>query len=428
MQNSIKKFSQFLKKIGQWLIVLGILAFVCRINIVRLRNNVYANYEKVVDYGRVRENKVTVAPAIAVIFYNDKDNTVKNITTYFNHFDNYKKRNVKIVLIPRILNAENKLVLAKLYTELFKHNNIEKITFVDDKSKDFSKHLELIKDNIPVQNIESLVFENEDIAAKNQIEEILNLKNQVVIMPLDLTEDSADFKKDFLLNVAMYFAQKNAYHMQVFDMIDTQMAQLIENDYSVLYALTNKEDVPLLVQQKRNLEQYKKRYANELLHYLKINMAMAKDFVWPAKNDETYRLFDRGSVYVRLYDEELCEIFARKRVQKNKGVIVSLIEIANKAARKIDTTKVKYIKISILTDLEEINKSETESLAKYLDVDDGVYIQYEDKNAIMVADERPDDSSSIVEDLRKRASISEDVSESKIKFYKFKATEISDEN
>ena len=65
--------------------LLGMLVW---INADRLQENLYPNYEKAVDYGRVREKKDTIDPIIIAIFYDHQKNIKRNISTYLDHSDN----------------------------------------------------------------------------------------------------------------------------------------------------------------------------------------------------------------------------------------------------------------------------------------------------------------------------------------------------
>ena len=74
-----------------WCCVLGLIIW---INVLRLQDNNYSNYEKVIDYGRIKDADNLVRPVIAAIFYAGKNNTKTSLSTYFNHSDNYKKMSV----------------------------------------------------------------------------------------------------------------------------------------------------------------------------------------------------------------------------------------------------------------------------------------------------------------------------------------------
>ena len=95
-----------------WLMFGG---FVIWANIVKLRNNDYSNYEKVIDYGRIKDEDKLIRPAIAAIFYQGKSDKKYSLSTYFNHSANYKKQNVRMVVVPKNLASYNAEVVEKLY-------------------------------------------------------------------------------------------------------------------------------------------------------------------------------------------------------------------------------------------------------------------------------------------------------------------------
>ena len=86
-----QKTKIFFKQLFKYSLIILFFAMIVRANVLRLKNNLYANYERIVDYGRVREQKEEVNPVMAAIFYDDKVSVEKNISTYFDHYDNYKK-------------------------------------------------------------------------------------------------------------------------------------------------------------------------------------------------------------------------------------------------------------------------------------------------------------------------------------------------
>lgn len=423
-----QKIKFILKKLCVLLFITGFLWWVIQVNIDRFNNNIYANYEKIVDYGRVRENKETILPVMAAIFYDDKISVQKNISTYYNQFDNYKKKNVKIVVVPKDLNSDSSLIVRKLYAEIYKYNQIESIALVLDDDSDVLAHVEMLKRVMHVKQVRNLKLTEENLDAEKIIDEYLMHPRKMVVVLADLSGSFQSQTSDFLLNETIYFAQQNFYHMEVFDVIDTKIAQSVDRDYRTLLSLTANKDEPLAIRQQRNLKLFVKHYRTELLEYIRENLHRDGSIIWPEKNANNFRLFDRGWVYVRFYDEEMQEIFARKSISRDKGVIVALIEIARKAALKTDVRKIKYIKISLLTDIEEIVKDNDTLLVNYLAQDDGVMIASGSKKTIFVADERPDDPSELESALKQRAGISEDKPAEDIHFYKFKSVEISDEN
>lgn len=423
-----QKTKTFFKRIFKYSLIILFLAVIVRANVVRLKNNLYANYEKIVDYGRVREQKEEVNPVMAAIFYDDKVSIEKNISTYFDHYDNYKKKNVKIVLIPKDVKAESTLIVKKLFAEIHKNNNVKHIVLVSDNpDDDLQQAKRILKKVMQTEDIEQLVLTEEDLSAEKLIENYLQQPDKMIVVLADITSVRRKNKPNFLLEEALYFAQKNFYHMEVFDIVDTQIARAMEKDYSSLLLLTDRRDLPQDEIQKNNLDLYAQHYKEKLFDYFKKNLNKDKNYVWPKKIPENYRLFDRGQLYVRVFDEELNELFARKNL-KQDSVIVSLIEIAKKTALKTNAKKIKYIKIYLLTDMEEIHKDSDTLLISYLDQDDGVMIKYKSEQALLCADERPDDPAEIIPVLRQRGEIPANVSEQNLHFYKFKTVEMNDEN
>ena len=60
------------RKIMYCLLFIAIFWLIVWANVNRFKHNLYANYEKIVDYGRVRETEESVHPVMAAIFYDDK--------------------------------------------------------------------------------------------------------------------------------------------------------------------------------------------------------------------------------------------------------------------------------------------------------------------------------------------------------------------
>ena len=421
-----KKTSLF-RKIMYRLLFVAILVLIVWANVNRFKHNLYANYEKVVDYGRVRETEESVHPVMAAIFYDDKGIEHKQISTYYNHIDNYKRKNVKIVIVPKDLTADSLLIVKKLYAEIYKYNQIKKIALISDGKSDVYAHADMIKRVMNTNRIEKAVLTEDNLAAESLFDRYLRKNHNVIVVLADLSTGFDAENTDFLLEEAVYFAQKYFYRLEVFDVIDTKIAQAIEKDYATLLSLTQNKDEPLVFKQIRNIALFVSHYKSELLQYFKMNLNMNAEIIWPEKTEQNFRLFDRGWLNVRLYDEEMQEIFVRKAL-KDKGIIVSLIEIANKASLKIDIRKIKYIRINLLTDVEEINKAKDTLLINYLDQDDGVMIEYDSHRALIIADERPDEPAELERMLRRRVGVSMEEPEENIRFYKFKSVEIEDEN
>ncbi|MBR1825811.1 MAG: hypothetical protein IJ770_04410 [Alphaproteobacteria bacterium] len=408
-----------------WLLILF---FCVWLNVHRFNHNTYANYEKAVDYGRVREEKEVINPVIAAVFYAGKQEVKTSVASYMNHLDNYNTRNVKMAVVPEFITPESQKVLEKLYREIKKHNKINYIVLVHHRSGDIAAHENLLRQNFQTDEVElSDMSENAAQTEKN-IEAFLQDPESFVVFAADLQKDIKTPTQNVLINEAIYFAQKNHYKIHIFDEVDTQLAKAWEEDYAAWFDDERKEE-SRLVQQKNNLETYIDHYGDELRTYFVVNFNLPRESeaLWPEKTADNYRLFDRGYIYVRFFTEGHHEIFSRAKVGKNKGVVVGIIEIARKAAKKI-RQPVESVKIYLLTDLEKIEKDENAPLVNYFERDDGIYVQYQKRIALLAADERPENENDLRIMLWQRAQIPSDAADKDIGFYRFKTVEINYEN
>lgn len=400
----------------------------CYVNIHRLNNNIYSNYERAVDYGRVREQKEIVEPVITAVFYKAKSGKKKNVGTYFEHADNYKEKNVKIVVVPEKMTENSLPVVGKLYEEISKHNKIKQVTVVAENDRFVKEHVSLLKKTIKPQNLKTFLLNEADISAEKDIEKFLNKNNTLVVALDDLSKESVFFSNSFLTDEIVWMAQKYVYDVNVFDAIDTRIAKAADKDYETLFSSSSSGDEPLLKKQQRNLQMYVNQYKDMLLKYFALNLSLGleKETIWPAKNMQTYRLYDRGVVYIRFFGENGKELFARAKVGNNKGVIVAMVELARKAVHKVNQP-IKSYKIYLFTDFEPLDQTGN-SLVNDLETDDGVYIQYKSRKALMVYDERPQNPQDWLKFLFVRAGIAQNTNRQDIKLFKFKTVEIENEN
>jgi len=413
-------------KIIRWVricIPLVFLALIVWANFVRLNDNLYPNYEKAVDYGRVREVKTEVAPIIAAIFYADKNIEKKNISTYFDHSENYRKQNVKIVVVPRNLTADSIAVAEKLYEEIGKYNKFKKVAIVYDNNTDIKKHQKILQKVLKIDRAAKIKISETDFSNEKKIDKLLRKENSVVIFLADLVNGIDNQNSDYLVEEAVYFAQKYAYNIHVFDVIDTQIARALEQDYATLFKLPADDEIAPMMKQKNNLTAYLSRYGDELLRYFEMNLLQSEKPIWPQKNAQTYRLFDRGMIYVRIFDEQKREIFSRANIKENQSVLVSLVNIAIKASKKINQTP-KSWKIHLLTDFEKISPQQLQNREH----DDGICVRRGKKYALLLPDEMSDNPQVNLAILLNRANISKNESLTETSFFKFKNVEISDEN
>lgn len=403
------------------LIVLVILFMVGWINVYRFNNNIYANYERTVEYGRVREEKEIIEPVIAVVLYEAQREEPKNIAAYLNHADNFKRNNVRIVMIPRLINETNRSMIKKLYAEIYRNNKVKQVFLALPRNIDAGSHKRLLSEimsnikinRVNIENMKEIVNESEDIGTNGSL----------LVIPCDLITGN-DKNVDFIMELA----KERNYRLQIFDVIDTQMAEAIEHDYQFLTVAAAKEKT-MLGLQKYNLEMYKKQYAAGLQEFFAINLNRSKDedSIWPDKSGRNFRLYDRGNVYVRFFAADGTVLFSKAKIGKNKGVVVALIEIARKAVNK-NVRNIASYKIYLLTEMEELDWKNGAAGSDELEDDDGVYIKYRNNSALLAGDERPQSRDEIVARLRERAGIDAETKLEDLEFYRFKTVEIENEN
>lgn len=419
--------------IKSWVAKTLLLMFCCFViwaNIAKLRDNDYSNYEKVIDYGRIKDEDELVRPAIAAIFYQGKNDKKSSLSTYFNHTANYKKQNVRMVIVPKNLASYNAEVVEKLYEEIKNNNKIEKVLLVYDKDgrSDVKAHRKMLLQIMDVQNVDESPISQNNLKGEKSIDDYLSGAKGLVVFLADLDKGLDEENSDFLVSEAVYFAQKYFYQMNVFDIIDTQLARALDKDYGTLYPLETMKDEPLLAKQKRNLERYKHHYWHVLSNYFELNMLQVlqhKQIIMPQHIDENYRLFDRGRLVLKAFDENYVELFEKAEMQENKGIAFLLAHATQKLVDSGKAQKAKYFKIYLLTDLEEVKPEAGTMLMSYLEQDDGIFAEYKDKSALLVADDRPDNPEDLASVVRQKANIPDDVPETKIDYYRFKTVEMN---
>lgn len=402
------------------LLIIGILVF---INVHRLQNNNFPNYEKAVDYGRVREIKPKLTPVIAAVFYLDKGTKQKNIFAYLDHAENYKKENVKIMVVPELTDNIKSDVVQKLYAKVSNYNSIKKILLVSAQKTDDGLHEDIISQNFEAAKIRTLYWSEYDIEKEQIIDRYLQKDGNLVIFLADLAADMPMNLNNPLLEEALYMAQSNAYKMQVFDAVDTQIVTALEDNYTDLFKTNDKTAEPLLRRQQKNLHSYIAKYGSELLRYFKMNLLkpVDEDAIWPQKNEQNYRLFDRGRVLVRVFDADNKEVFAKVKIKNNQAIVGSLIEIANKAAKKARNTPQSW-KIYILTDFEALSGSEAAEILLKPEFGDGIYLKTDDNEFFILADENRQNPIATLQNILNMNN------KKTFKFYKFKTVEMNDEN
>lgn len=413
-----------------WCCVLGLIIW---INALCLQDNNYSNYEKVIDYGRIKDADKLVRPVIAAIFYAGKNNTKTSLSTYFNHSNNYKKQNVKMVVVPQNITSYSAEVIEKLYEEIRNNNKIKKVLLIYDKDdkNDVNAHKKILKQVMDVSEINENPVSQYNLNSEKTIDIYLKSTDNLVIFLADLDKGLNENNSNFLTGEAVYFAQKYHYQINVFDIVDTQLAKALDKDYETLYPLQTMKDEPLLAKQKRNLERFKRHYWHLLRNYFELNLIQISQGdapILPLRTEENYRLYDRGRLVLKAFDKNYIEIFEQIEMQENKGIIMLLLDAIRHLVTSGKNKDAQYFKIYFLTDLEYIEQEKGTMLMSYLDQDDGIYAVYKDKYSLLVADDRPDNPEDLATTVQTKAKIGKDIPEEKINFYKFKTLEINYED
>ena len=410
-----QKKQKIIKKIKIGLILAIIFGLIAWINIHRLQNNTYANYEKAVDYGRVREDKDDVKPVICALFYADKDVENGRILTYLDHSRNYHHRKVKMIVVPKFLTEDTFEVVERLYEEIHKHNVLKNVVLIYDGEGDVVQHKTMLQDVMEIDRIKALLMTENNLQAESDVEQFLQKDGFLIVFLADLNKGIERENSDFLAQEAIYLAQRHYYRMNVFDAIDTQLAKALDKDYEKLFALSVDADDTSSVKQKYNLEKYAAKYGSLIWHYFLRNTAALKQgrpAIWPSKDQETYRLYDRATIYIQAQTFE-------KQIQ-DKSVATALVELARRVvARK---NKAEDVRIYLLTEKEQIDDT-----LQNADEDDGFYIQYKSYKAVLLPSQRENvkDAKTL---LWQKAGLPEGIKEQNIRYYKFKTVEVTNEN
>lgn len=401
-----------------------VIILLCAINIHRLNNNFYPNHEQITDFGSIKEGEKPITPIIAAIFYKGKNNNELQISTYFNHSENYKRKNIKMMVIPEDITSDSSDVIKKLYEEIIKNNTYDKALLVYENNENIDKHKNLINKKMKIYDIKECFLTQNNIQNEPLIDKYLTQDKSIVIFLANLDKINYNIKEKFLAEEVIYFAQKYFYQINVFDIIDTQLAQQLDKDYGTIYPFETIANETNLEKQKRNLAHYKNLYWRDITSYFELNLANFKNNLsplYPEKNDDNHRLYDRGRVLIKAYDEDYFEIFERTEDNKKQAVIISVINIAKKLK---NIHNAKYFKIYLLTNLEPIS----DNVIGELDYDDGIAIKYQGRYTYMISKDRPDNPYDIVDLIKKKANINTNIENNFIEFYKFKTEELPYDN
>lgn len=428
-----RKTKIIFNKISKMLIFLAMVGCIVWINAAKLQDDTLSNYEKITDTGVRDYYGDPISPVIAALFYKDE-----NAKVGFMSFDksdlNGKDRNpenIKMSVVPKNVTSFNRPVIEKLYDEIPQKHKIKNIVVVYTDGKNAKEHINLINKKFSRTKITKVLVNQENELKEKEIDEYLKNDGTIIVFLANLDRGLNTEKSERLANEAVFFAQKNNYQMNVFDIVDEYVASALESGDDFAYMLSNKSSTDSLAKQKENLDRFALRNRGEILQYFIYNLEQArnkKKVALPKKNNENYRLFDRGTVYIKVYNKEYAQVFEELKLNQDEGIIAVISNMAKDIMNSSKGETGKYFKIYLLTEMELINAENPTVLLNYLEANDGIYVSYKKQAGLLLATDRPGDPFAMVEKLRAIAQIKDNVKDSDLTFYRFKYAEIQYEN
>ena len=430
-----KKTKEILNKIYKVIIFFAMVAAIIWINAVKLQDDTLSNYEKTTDDGVHDYYNDPITPVIAALFYRDED-----MKTGFNpdmlkteHKKNIAVEDVKMAIIPKTVNAINTPVIEKLYDEIANKERFRNVVLIYNSAKNARDHVRIIKRVFPYARITRILISKKDKKGVEQevVDKYLQEIRTFVVFLANLDRGLNSQKSERLANEAIFFAQKNNYQMNVFDIVDEYIAAAIETGGEFAYAFDTSVNNDFLNRQKENLSKYVLKNRQELMYYYARNIELAmqdKNVEIPQKTDKNYRLFDRGTVYVKVFNKDYDLVFEELKLNQSDGIITTLAKMAGDVVNSSRGMAGRYHRIYLITEMEPIHGESGSVLANYLEPDDGIYVSYGKNAGIMLDSERPENPEILIARLRDTAKIKSSVSNSDLSFYRFKSVEMQYEN
>ena len=424
-----KKTKNIIKKAFEIAIFLAMIAGIIWINALKLQDDTLSNYEKITDVETKYYYENPITPVIAALFYEDK-----NAGYGYNIKQNdgeKRSENIRMAVVPKEVSAFNRPAIEKLYEEIPNKNKFKEIFIIFAEEKNAKAHSELIKRKFSGAKITRIKIGKKNSIDENEVSEHLKDNTKLVVFLANLDRGLNSTKSDRLANVAVFFAQKNNYQMNVFDIVDEYIATAIAADEDYIYDLNRGGDTNSLAKQKENLERFLLRHRAEILHYFALNFERSmqkKNVELPEKTNKNYRLFDRGAIYIKVHNKDYVQVFEELKLNQDESIISV---IANSTKHIVESSRGlsgKYFHIYLLTEMEPIREENEEVMMNYIEPDDGLYISYKKQAGLLLASDKPSDAKAIIAKLRATAQIRDNVKNSDLSFYRFKYVEMQYEN
>lgn len=426
-----KKNKNILMKTFKLAIFLAMIACIVWINALKLQEDTLSNYEKVTDTGSRDYYKDPITPVIAALFYRD-ENMQLGFKPYLKKSENHDSEDIKMAVVPKNISSFNRPVIEKLYEEIPTKTTVNRVVLIYTETKNAKEHTALIKKRFPQAKFTRVLVDQENELNEGDIDIYLQNKDTLVVFLANLDRGLNSEKSERLANEAVFFAQKNNYQMNVFDIVDEYIATALESgdDFSSLLgdSTTNTDS---LAEQKKNLDRYVMKNRSELLQYFahNINLAMQKKPIEiPKKDNKNYRLFDRGTIYMKVYNKDYVQVFEALKLNQDEGIVAVLSNMAKDIVASSRGITGKYYRIYLLTEMKPIHGESGDILSNYLEAEDGIYISYKKQAALLLGSDKPSDYDALISKLRNMAQIKDNVTNENINFYRFKYAEIQYEN
>ncbi len=408
-------------------IFIAMLVGIVLTNALKLQNKDLSNHEKITDTGIRDYYDSPITPVIAALFY---ENIVSQ--SGFIQRGSQTKENAKMAVIPKAVSPFNRPVISKLYDEIPNRKKIKEIVIIYTDSKNIKLHEKIIKGKFPSAKVNKIKVDNEHSLKKEDVEDNLSSDEGMVIFLTNLDKGLNSEKSERLANEAIFYAQKNNYQMNVFDIVDDYVALSLETGDRFVYEHKEHEDDNNLAEQKKYLESFAAQYGDELLRIFVVNMQRAvqgeTEIEVPHKVEKNYRLFDRGSICIKVQDADNVQIFEELKINQEESIIAIVAKAAMRIVKSAGDKQGKFFHIYLLTEMEQISDQNALILADYLDDDDGVYVSHQRQAALLMPQDIPNNTQDILKKLRASAKIRRNVKHKDLTFYRFKYVELQYEN
>lgn len=424
-----KKTKNIIKKALKIAIFLAMIAGIVWINALKLQDETLSNYEKITDVETKDYYTNPITPVIAALFYED-ENAGYGYSLKSNNSVS-RKENIRMSVVPKEVNSFNRPVIEKLYEEIPNKSKFKEIFIIFAEEKNAKAHSELIKRKFSEAKITRIKIGKKNSIDENEISAHLKDNTKLVVFLANLDRGLNSTKSDRLANVAVFFAQKNNYQMNVFDIVDEYIATALATGEDYIYDMNRAGDTNSLAKQKENLERFLLRHRAEILHYFALNLERSmqkKNVELPEKTNKNYRLFDRGAIYIKVHNKDYAQVFEELKLNQDESIISV---IANSTKHIVESSRGlsgKYFHIYLLTEMEQIRGENEDVMMNYIEPDDGLYVSYKKQAGLLLASDKPSDAKAIIAKLRATAQIRDNVKNSDLSFYRFKYVEMQYEN